>query len=255
MSVILHTQSLCKAFGGVRAVDEVDLAIEEGEIRALIGPNGSGKTTLLNLVSGFYRATAGSVTLLNHTLTGKRPSSIVGLGIARTYQHSRLFHTLTTVENVMVGNHCRMRAGMLGALVRSPAIRREEKATREKALRVLDMVGLGEHHDVLPGSLPFGVQRLVELARALATDPRLLLLDEPAAGMSVQEKEFLMQTLARTRERGITILLVEHDMSVVMNIADIVSVLNFGKKIAEGTPDEVQQNEAVLDAYLGRDRE
>ncbi len=255
MSPVLETEHLCKNFGGVRAVDNVDLSIEQGEIRGLIGPNGSGKTTLVNVVSGFYTATSGRVLFRGEEVEKMRVPQIAQRGMARTYQHSRLFPTMTVLENVMVGRHCRSSAGLFGALARTKAVREEEMSVRQEAAQTLELLRLNQLQDLYPGSLPFGVRRLVEIARALASEPQLLLLDEPAAGLSIQEKAFLTDVLRMIRAQGVTILLIEHDMSMVMNIADVVSVLNFGKKIAEGHPAQVQRDESVLEAYLGRGEE
>jgi ABC-type branched-subunit amino acid transport system ATPase component/ABC-type branched-subunit amino acid transport system permease subunit len=248
---LLHVRGLTKHFGGLKAVDGVDMEVRRGEIQALIGPNGSGKTTILNMLSGLYIPTAGEITLDGIVITGQRPHVITTHGLARTFQNIRLFGELSVLENVLIGRHSRSRAGLVASVLRTGSQQAEEGAMRMKALQALEFVGLRGKEFAEAKSLPYGRQRVLELARALVSDPKLLLLDEPAAGLNAAETEALVELLFQIRDRGVTILLVEHDMSLVMNVSDHITVLNFGKKIAEGPAEEVEQNQEVIDAYLG----
>ncbi len=250
-SSLLAVKGLAKHFGGLKAVDGVDMEVRGGEIQALIGPNGSGKTTILNMLSGLYVPTAGEIVFGGKAVTGRRPHVITVHGIARTFQNIRLFGELTALDNVLIGQHCRSRAGVVRSILQPASQKAEEAAIREKALEALAFVGLQGKEFATAKSLPYGQQRLLELARALVSDPKLLLLDEPAAGLNSNETETLVELLFQIRDRGITILLVEHDMSLVMNVSDHITVLNFGKKIAEGPAEAIEKNQEVIDAYLG----
>ncbi len=248
---ILEARGLEKSFGGVMAVAGVDLAIRRGEIFALIGPNGAGKTTTFNLLSGTARLDRGEIIFAGQPIHGRPAHRIARLGLARTFQNLQIFGTLSALENVIVGRHQHGRTGFLAAAVRWPGVAVEERRTRERALEFLDLVGLAARADHMAASLPFGQQRLLEIARALASEPQLLMLDEPAAGLTRPEIDALDDLIGRIRQTGHTVLLVEHDMNLVMGLADQVAVLHYGRKIVDGPPDQVQADERVISAYLG----
>ena len=249
---LLELQNLTKKFGGLTAVNDVTFHVEEGQIFALIGPNGAGKTTAFNLISGVYVPTSGTVTFDGKVLNGMKPHRIVEAGIARTFQNIRLFGKMTALENVMTGFSCRTKADVFSIVLRPGETKREHDETVEKALKIMDFIGIKNLKDELAGSLPYGHQRLLEIARALACEPKLLMLDEPAAGMNKAEKKDLVDLITRIRdERGVTVMLVEHDMDVIMQISDMIAVLNFGSLLAFADKETVQNDKAVIEAYLG----
>jgi branched-chain amino acid transport system ATP-binding protein len=253
MADLLVAEGVRKEFGGLVATNDIDFAIPRGSIVALIGPNGAGKTTFFNMLTGVYTPTAGKITFGGEEITGKPPHAIVERGIGRTFQNIRLFQQMTALENVLVGMHSRLSAGIVGSILGLPRVRREESTANERARELLVYCGLPRRHEHLAGSLPYGDQRRLEVARALATDPKLLLLDEPTAGMNPQETSDFTSFVRRIRdEKELTVLLIEHDMKVVMDVSERITVLEYGEKIAEGTPSEIQANERVIEAYLGR---
>jgi branched-chain amino acid transport system ATP-binding protein len=259
MEPILEVNRLTMDFGGLRALDRVDADIRQGEIVALIGPNGAGKTTFFNCITGIYNPSGGDILIRppgkgTERINGLKPNRVTERGLARTFQNIRLFPTMTVLENVMIGRHCRMKSGIAGAFFRPPSTRREEKQVILDSYRVLEKIGLTRWVNEVAANLPYGAQRRLEIARAMATEPFLLLLDEPAAGMNPQETHELDRLILNLRQsEAISILLIEHDMKMVMSLSDRIFVMDYGKKIAQGSPQEIKRNPAVIKAYLGED--
>ena len=252
MSIILEAKKVSKYFGGLKAVDEVDMSINSGEIFGIIGPNGAGKTTFFNMCSGVYSLTRGGIWLSNENITGMGSERIANKGLARTFQNIQLFKFMSVMENVKIGFHVHTKTNVLNAILHTSTYRKDEQFVNRRALEIVEQVGLSPYKDTMAGNLSYGIQRRVEIARALALDPKVLLLDEPAAGMNPNETRDLMLFIKKLNKDGYTIVVIEHDMKFVMNTCDRILVLNFGKKICEGNPDHVKNDPLVQEAYFGK---
>ncbi|WP_347551591.1 ABC transporter ATP-binding protein [Pseudalkalibacillus hwajinpoensis] len=253
--MVLEVKGITKKFGGIQALTDVSFQVDKGEVFGLIGPNGAGKTTMFNIITSMFPPTAGEVVFTNKRLTGKKPYQITKDGVCRTFQNIRLFPEMSVLENVTVGQHCRTSSGVWSGVFKLKSQRMEEEKIKRRARELLHLVGLDEFEETFADNLAYGQQRRLEIARALASDPKLLLLDEPAAGMNEKETNDLFELIQKIKKLNITILLIEHDMPLVMKVCDRMAVLNFGKKIAQGTPEEIRNNPAVIEAYLGQEEE
>ena len=253
--MVLELKNITKNFGGISALTDVSFKINQGEIFGLIGPNGAGKTTMFNVITNMFSPTSGEINFLGEKIDGIKPHKITDKGICRTFQNIRLFSQMTVLENVLVGTHCRSKSGVIHSVLRTKSQRKEETSSLETATELLELVGLSSFEEIIAENLAYGQQRRLEIARALASNPKLLLLDEPAAGMNETETESLFDLIKKVQKRGVTVLLIEHDMPFVMKLCDRITVLNFGKKLAEGTPEEIQNNQEVIEAYLGSEED
>ena len=253
--MVLQIKNITKNFGGISALTDVTFHVNEGEIFGLIGPNGAGKTTMFNVITNMFAPTSGEVVFSGEKISGEKPYLITEKGICRTFQNIRLFSQMSVLDNVLVGGHCRSSSGVLKSVFRTKTQKKEEKQNYDYAQELLELVGLSAYADTIAENLAYGQQRRLEIARALASHPKLLLLDEPAAGMNETETDNLFELIKKVQKRGVTILLIEHDMPFVMKLCDRITVLNFGKKLAEGTPEEIQSNQEVIEAYLGSEED